>query len=282
MGREGEGFMTVPAVSVVMTVYNGEPWVGEAVDSILAQTFEDFELVVVDDGSTDGTPDTLRRRAGPRLHVIRQRQTGQTPALNVALRQARGPLIARMDADDVALPERLARQVAFFATNPSVGLLGTGSHEISPEGKILSTDVPPVDDRAIRRELIRRNPFVHSAVMFRRAALDAAGPYDEGFVVAQDYDLWLRMSRVTTLANLPEPLVLRRRAPGQLSSRRDTTRIRDEVVAKLRALQRGTYPPWCAMYLGKPLCALVFPPALRRALRHVVRPDPSASGVRRP
>jgi glycosyltransferase involved in cell wall biosynthesis len=272
--------MTAPAVSVVMTVYNGEPWLAEAVDSILGQTFQDFELVVVDDGSSDATPDTLRRRAEPRLRVIRQRQTGQTPALNVALRHATGSLIARMDADDVALPERLARQVAFFAANPRVGLLGTGSHEISPDGQILSTHVPPVDDRTIRRALIRKNPFVHSAVMFRRAALDAAGPYDEGFVVAQDYDLWLRMSRVTALANLPEPLVLRRRAPGQLSRARDTTRIRDEVVAKMRALKRGTYPLWCAMYLGKPLCALALPPALRRALRHVAfHRDAPASGV---
>jgi hypothetical protein len=90
------------------------------------------------------------------------------------------------------------------------------------------------------------------------------------------------MSRVTVLANLPEPLVLRRRAPGQLSSARDTMRIRDEVVAKTRALKRGTYPLWCALYLGKPLCALALPPALRRALRHVVfRPDASARSVDR-
>jgi glycosyltransferase involved in cell wall biosynthesis len=265
-----------------MTVYNGEPWLGEAVDSILHQTFEDFELIVVDDGSSDGTSETLRRRAEPRLRVIRQRRTGQTPALNVALRHALAPLIARMDADDVALPERLARQVAFLGANPSVGLLGTGSHEISPGGEVLSTQVPPVDDRTIRRTLIRKNPFVHSAVMFRRAALDAAGPYDESFVVAQDYDLWLRMSRATSLANLPEPLVLRRRTPGQLSSARDTTRIRDEVVAKMRALRRGTYPPWCAMYLGKPLCSLALPPTLRRALRRAAlhRDAPTGDGSR--
>lgn len=274
--------MSAPAVSVVMTVHNGEPWLGEALDSVLAQTFQDFELIVVDDGSTDGTPATLQRRADRRIRVIRQRQTGQTPALNVALRQAGAPLIARMDADDVALPERLTRQVAFLDAHPSVGLLGTGSHEISPDGARLSTHVPPVDDRSIRRVLIRKNPFVHSAVMFRRAAVDAAGLYDESFVVAQDYDLWLRMSRVTRLANLPEPLVLRRRAPGQLSSARDTTRIRDEVVAKLRALRRGTYPLWCAIYLGKPLCALALPAALRRALRQAPqRPDAPATDVRR-
>jgi glycosyltransferase involved in cell wall biosynthesis len=274
--------VSTPAVSVVMTVYNGEPWLGEAVDSILDQTFEDFELIVVDDGSSDGTPKTLSRRAGSRLKVIRQHQTGQTPALNRALGQTLAPLIARMDADDVALPERLGRQVAFLGAHPSVGLLGTGCHEISPEGAILSTHVPPVDDRTIRRALIRKNPFIHSAVMFRRAVLDAAGLYDEGFVVAQDYDLWLRMSRVTLLANLPDPLVLRRMTPGQLSSARDTTRIRDEVVAKLRALRRGTYPPWCAMYLGKPLCALALPPTLRRVLRRAASHREAPMGNGRP
>ncbi|HYS17505.1 MAG TPA: glycosyltransferase [Candidatus Binatia bacterium] len=274
--------MSAPTVSVVMTVYNGEPWLVEAVDSVLSQRFEDLELIVVDDGSSDGTPEILRRRADPRLTVVQQGQTGQTPALNRALRLARAPLVARMDADDVALPDRLARQVAFLGAHPSVGLLGTGCHEISPSGEVLSTLVPPVDDRTIRRTLIRRNPFVHSSVMFRRTALHAAGPYDEGFVVAQDYDLWLRMSRVTALANLPEPLVLRRRAPGQLSSARDTTRIRDEVVAKMRALRRRTYPPWCAVYLGKPLCALMLPPTFRHAFRRTVlhRSAPPGAGRR--
>ena len=136
----------------------------------------------------------------------------ETPALNRGLGVARGALLARMDADDIALPERLARQVTFLDTYPDVGLLGTAAHEFSEQGEVLCTVTPPADDVTLRRLLIRRNPFVHTSVMFRRDVLDAVGVYDEGFAVAQDYDLWLRMTRVTRLANLTEPLVLRRRA----------------------------------------------------------------------
>jgi glycosyltransferase involved in cell wall biosynthesis len=248
-------------------VYNGEPWLGEAVDSVLRQTLVDFELIVVDDGSTDGTLGVLEQRRDSRITVLRQARGGQTAALNRGLRSARAPLLARLDADDVALPDRFARQVTFLSAHPEVGLLGSACREISPAGTVVRTLTPPGDDAAIRRRLIRANPFIHSSVMFRRTVLDVAGPYDESFAVAQDYDLWLRMSRVTRLANIVEPLVLRRLAPGRLSSARDSTRLRDEVVARIRAVRHGAYPPWAAVFVARPLCALVVPTSLRRALR---------------
>jgi glycosyltransferase involved in cell wall biosynthesis len=254
-------------ISVVMSVHNGAPWVREAVESVLAQTASDLELVVIDDGSTDATPDILRAFGDPRLRVERQPRAGLTRSLNRALRLSTAPLVARMDADDVALPERLGRQLAFLAAHPDVGLLGTGCHEIAPSGEVLRTITPPVEDGAIRRALIRENPFVHSSIVFRRAALDRAGTYDEAFPVAQDYDLWLRMSRITRLANLPEPLVLRRLTPGMTSLARDTERIRAEVSIKWGALRSGAYPLWCAVYLVKPLVALAIPAGLRRILR---------------
>ena len=256
-----------PLVSVVMTVHNGEPWTSEAVESVLKQSFGDFELIVVDDGSTDATPAVLRRFVDPRLRVITQAQSGQTPALNRALRLAAAPVLARMDADDVALPDRLQRQVAFLEEHPQVGLLGTACHEISAAGEILRTLTPPLDDDALRRTLIRTNPFIHTSVVFRRAVLERTGPYDERFVVAQDYDLWLRMSRGTRLANLADPLVLRRMAPGQLSSARDTTRLREDVRVKLRGLTDGSYPAWNAMFLAKPLVGLALPLRARRSVR---------------
>jgi glycosyltransferase involved in cell wall biosynthesis len=281
MDRAGRPEGAIPRVSVIMAVYNAEPWLAEAVDSVLGQTYGDFELVVIDDGSLDATPEILGRLRDPRLRVVRQRQSGQTPALNHGLRLSRGALIARMDGDDVALPDRLARQVAFLDAHPDVGLLGTACREISATGAVIRTIIPPAEDPEIRRILIRENPFTHSAVMFRRTVLDASGRYDEGFVVAQDYDLWLRMSRLTRLANLPEPLVLRRLAPGQLSSARENTRLRDEVTAKLKALRSGTYAPWCAVFLAKPLCALSLPLPLRRALRRaILRGAPGAVASR--
>jgi glycosyltransferase involved in cell wall biosynthesis len=241
--------------------------VGEAVESVLGQTFTNFEFIVVDDGSTDGTGTILDRCRDPRLTVVHQPRMGLTASLNHALRLATAPLVARMDADDVSLPDRFSRQVAFLDAHPEVGLLGTGCHEIAPSGEVLKTIIPPPDDPAIRRALIRRNPFVHSSVMMRRAALERVGGYDESLRVAQDYHLWMRLSRITRMANLRDPLVLRRLTPGMVSRARDTERLRTELRVKGRALRSGAYPAWCAIYLVKPLLALAIPARLRGILR---------------
>jgi glycosyltransferase involved in cell wall biosynthesis len=263
--------MSLPRVSVVMGVRNGQPWISEAVGSILGQTASDLELVVVDDGSTDQTVPFLEGIGDPRLLVVRQAPAGLTSALNRGLRMARAPLIARMDADDLAHPDRLSRQVAFFRAHPEVGLLGTGCQEISGSGEILRTIVPPQDDGAIRRVLIRRNPFVHSSVAFRRTVLDATGPYDQTFSVAQDYDLWMRMSRVTRMANLSDPLVLRRLTPGRVSLSRDSQRLRAELAVRARAISNGLYPGWCRVFLLRPALALLLPPGARRLVREALR-----------
>lgn len=257
----------MPRVSVLMSVRNGERWVGEAVESILGQTLGDLELIVVDDGSEDATGAILDRQNDPRLRVVHQPPSGLTVSLNRAWRLSGAALLARMDADDVARPDRLARQVAFLDAHPDVGLLGTGCRETSVTGEVVGVIVPPEDDASIRRVLIRKNPFVHSSVMLRRAALEAAGGYDESLPVAQDYDLWLRLSRLTRMANLPEPLVTRRLTPGRVSSVRDTDRLRAEVAMKLRALRSGGYPLWCAVFLLKPVIALALPAGLRRVVR---------------
>ena len=262
--------MSLRRISVVLPVRNGEAHVAKAIDSILAQTFQDFELVVVDDGSTDRTPAILGSITDSRVRVLTQAATGLTVALARGVAESRGALVARMDADDVALPERFARQVAFLDGHSEVGLLGTGCHEIGSSGEIVRTIRPPADDTAIRRVLIRRNPFIHSSVVVRRNALEAAGGYDESLPVAQDYDLWLRMSRVTRMANLAEPLVLRRLTPGRVTLARETERLRAEVRIKLRVLRRGDYPVWCGVFLVKPLVALALPGGLRRRLRRAL------------
>ena len=261
--------MTPPAVSVLMPVHDGAPWVHDAVESILTQTLEDLELIVVDDGSTDATPEILAGARDPRLRVERRERAGLTRSLNVALGLARSALIARLDADDVALPERLERQRAFLDAHAEVGLLGTGAREVDEAGRTAREVRPPADDRAIRRALIRRNPFVHSSVMMRRSVLERVGGYDEALPVAQDYDLWMRMSRLTRLANLPEPLVVRRLPPGRVSAVRDDERLRTEARVRWRAVRSGGYPPWCAVFAARPLLALALPGPWRRAVRRV-------------
>jgi glycosyltransferase involved in cell wall biosynthesis len=268
MTRGGHG--GTPPISVLMCVYNGAPLVGQAVASVLAQTHGDLELIVVDDGSTDGTPDVLAAVADPRLRVQHQTRTGLTRALNRALAVARGPLVARLDADDVALPERLARQRAFLAAHPEVGLLGTAAREEDPGGGRPRIVQPPTADAALRRALIRANPFVHSSVMVRRELLERAGGYDERLAVAQDYDLWMRLARLTGLANLSDVLVVRRLGGGRVSVEREEDRLRTEARVRWRAVVSGAYPPWCALFALRPALALALPRPLRRAVRAAV------------
>lgn len=259
--------MKPPAVSVLMGVWNGAPWVREAVESVLAQTAGDLELIVIDDDSTDATPGILESFRDPRLRLERRPRGGLTSALNAALRLARAPLVARLDADDVALPERLDRQRAFLDAHPDVGLLGTAAREVDASGHEVAVVRPPAGDREIRLALIRRNPFVHSSVMARREVVERVGGYDAAFSVAQDYDLWMRMSRVTRLANLPEPLVTRRLVPGRVSEAQGSARLRAETRVRWRAVRSGTYPAWCAVFLFKPMLGLLLPASVRGVLR---------------
>src|SRR2546428_10842757 len=199
-----------------MGVHNGAPWVREAVMSVLTQTAPDLELIVIDDASDDATPDLLAAVSDLRLRVERPRnREGLTRALNRALGMARAPLVARLDADDMALPERFARQRAVFDAQPAIGLLGTGAQEVDASGFAVAVLRPPADDAGIRRALIRRNPFVHSSVMARRSIVEQAGGDDPRFPPAQDYHLWTRGRRpapprpASAPPGIPRPLLPR-------------------------------------------------------------------------
>ncbi len=263
--------MSAPAVSVLMAVYNGAPWVADAARSVLAQTLGDLELVVVDDGSTDATGDVLAGVGDSRLRVERREHEGLTRALNHGLRVARAPLVARLDADDIALPERLARQVAFLETHPEIGVLGSAAREVNGDGREVRVVRPPEDDGALRRALIRRNPMLHSTVTMRRHIVEAVGGYDPRFAVAQDYDLWMRLAGVTRLANLSEALVVRRLLAGRVSVARDTERLRAEARARWRAVRAGAYPLWCLVFALRPTLVAAIPGPLRRMLRRARR-----------
>jgi hypothetical protein len=206
-----------PRVSVVMPVRNGAAYLDEAVDSVLAQTLEDLELVVIDDGSTDATPDILDRfaRSDDRVRVRRIAASGLTPALNIGWREARAQYVARLDADDVALPTRLAKQATFLDDHPRVGVVGSAYVPLSHAGERLAVVRYPSDDATLRADLRRYNCLPHPTVMVRRAALEAAHGYrlDQ----AEDYDLWLRIAERWELANLEEPLILYRHHAGQFS-----------------------------------------------------------------
>ncbi len=209
-----------PKVSVVMSVYNGEKYLREAVDSILGQTFRDFEFIIVDDGSTDNTWAILQSYDDPRVILVRNEENiGLTKSLNKGLAIAQGEYIARMDADDVSLPERLEKQVAYLDEHPEVGLIGTSVEIIGKEGERLAVLRRPMDPPLITWSLLFDNCLVHSTVMYRRSLVEKLGGYNPGRY-AQDYDLWSRMSFRTQIAKLPEVLISWRRHPAGITAQK--------------------------------------------------------------
>ena len=205
-----------PLVTVLMSVHNDARFLPESVDSILAQTLADFEFVIVDDGSADGSGELLRRVRDPRVRLLRNPcNLGLTRSLNRGLVAAAGQFVARMDADDVAAPDRLARQAAFLREHPEVGIVGSSRWLIDETGREVAR-VPAVRDHLrILWKCLLGNPFTHPAVMLRKAVLDAQGlRYDEAFRTSQDYELWSRLLAVTRGANLAEPLLRYRLRDG--------------------------------------------------------------------
>lgn len=198
-----------PHVSVVMPVRDGARWLGEAIDSVVAQTFGDWELIVIDDGSSDVTPAILAeaaRREG-RIRLFRQDALGLVAALNRGLAEARAPLLARLDADDRARPERFARQMSHLDAHPAIGLLGSWADEIDESGRRRGHVRPSAQPDELVRILAKANPFVHSSVMLRTELARRLGGFRAAFRAAEDYDLWLRLAEIATVANLPEPLI---------------------------------------------------------------------------
>ena len=196
--------LVAPRVSVIMAVYNGARYLQEAIESILSQTFSDFEFVIINDGSTDGSVDIVKSYADPRIVLLENESNiGLTCSLNRGIQCSRGELIARQDADDVSLPERLARQVAYLDEHPEVGLVGSGVLWIDEKGGILQEWRPVTDPVQIQRLLLTGIPFRHGTFVFRRQCLlDIGGGYDEKMPVAQDCDLLLRIAESWELANL--------------------------------------------------------------------------------
>jgi glycosyltransferase involved in cell wall biosynthesis len=187
------------SVSVVLPVRDGERFVREAVESVLVQTYADLELIVVDDGSSDATPEILRGFHDDRVRVLRQEPSGLVAALRHGVAEARAPLVARMDADDVSEP-------ALLEQRPHVAMVATWTAVIDEEGRELRREVLPPAHEDLARRLLLRNPFQHGSVVMRRDALEAAGGYRDDYGANEDYDLWRRLARSWELACVPEVL----------------------------------------------------------------------------
>jgi glycosyltransferase involved in cell wall biosynthesis len=197
-----------PLVSVILCVYNGEAYLRKSIDSILAQTYKNIELIIIDDKSTDSTPTILQSYSDPRIKIISNHENiGTYRSANKGLAVATGEFIARHDADDISHQDRFRCQVNFFLRHPKVGLLGTSYYVIDRDDRVIDITRPPTTNDTLQQELESGNQFHQSSVMFTRDVLRKVEAYREISPVSQDYDMWLRMAEQCEIANLPDLLV---------------------------------------------------------------------------
>jgi glycosyltransferase involved in cell wall biosynthesis len=233
-----------PMVSVVMPVYNAEVFLRPAIESILDQTFKDFECLIVDDASTDSSPRIIQEYAqrDPRIRVWRNMENLRiSRSLNRGIEQARGRYIARMDGDDVAVPGRLEKQVAYMEAHPEVGISGGTMKIMDGMGRIFSQRHYHLTDAEIRRHLFRYSPFSHPLVILRKAVLDQVGYYDPAFDFAEDYELYFRIGRVAQFGNLPDVLLHYRMLPNAITARRMQVMETKTLAIRQKAVREYGY-----------------------------------------
>lgn len=212
-----------PPITVLMSCYNAERWLAESIESVLAQSFGDFEFVIVDDGSTDSTLSIIEQYAlrDERIRFIRKANTGLADSLNCGIGLASGKWIARIDADDVCEPNRLENQIAYASRYQDIVFVGTGCLEIDDAGNVIKVHRYPQHHRRLLRRLKHCQAFPpHSSAFIRAEAVKKIGGYRTVFRRSQDWDLWLRLSECGLLACIPEPLVRIRKHGGQVSLER--------------------------------------------------------------
>ena len=236
----------LPTFSVLMPVFNAANYLTEAVESIRAQTFGDFELIAVDDGSTDRSLQILQRLAkeDARIRIVSRPNTGIVGALNDGLAATRGEFVARMDADDIALPTRFEKQLAALRLDPGCVALGSAIWFTDPAGRPLKAYRPPLSHTSIEEELARGNggALIHPTVIFRREALLQCGGYRAQYNYIEDLDLYVRLLDMGRLANLPDILLRYRQHPQSVNHVKGSRAAQAaEIIAPLR--QRKGLPP---------------------------------------
>jgi len=220
-----------PLISVLLPVFNGGVYLQEAVDSVLEQSFRNFELIIIDDGSTDDSWRTIGRVRDRRVRPFRQNNQGHSGTLNRAIELARGIYLARQDADDVALPNRFERKAEFLESHPNHGLVGTWAKIVSDANEQSRVHDHPSDSYVLKYELLFDNPFVHSSIMIRKAVINHVGGYvqETRMRPAEDYELSSRVAREFDVANIPEILQVYRETPQGLS-RETANPLLDHVI----------------------------------------------------
>lgn len=225
--------MSISRISVVMPVYNAEKYLCESIDSILSQTFKDFEFIIINDGSTDSSLEIIKYYNDRRIHIVDQDNTGLAKALNNGIALSTTEFIARMDADDIAMPERLGKQYHFLSNNPKYIIVGSNAENIDVDGNYVYTTSQKITDNNLRG-MLPCTPFIHPSVMFRKDIYYKAGKYPEYMVnFGEDVILINNMAKFGKMANLPEPLIKYRIVPTANSPRSGKGKKRlNEIISK--------------------------------------------------
>lgn len=263
-----------PTVSIIMSTYNSAQYLQGAIESMLAQTYSDFEFLIVDDASTDTTAEILAQygRKDARIRVVTHaKNLGLTKSLNELIVLSRGTYIARMDADDIAYPERLAMQVVFLDTHAEYGLVGAWAKVIDAQGQEIDTFTWEVDDAAIRKALIAHNHIIHPSAVFRRSVLDQTGLYDEHLRYAQDYDLFFRIIAVAKVYNIPHYLLQYRVSGHSITASKNSAQAWCALRARWNAIRAGTYGPLAVIHLVRPLLGMVLPSQWKGVLKNLYK-----------
>lgn len=233
----------VSGVTVLLPVYNAEPYLRKAIESVLSQSYRDFEFLILDDGSQDASPQIIAEyaRDDSRIRALHHENRGVGYTLNRGIREARGALLAELGADDIALPGRLAKQVAFLDANPEHVLVGGYLRIIDGADRTIGLRKYPTDDERLREQMLLYNPFGSPSIMYRRADALAAGGYTSRFATSEDYDFLLRLARRGRVANLAEPLTAYRFHADSTKSTRTLAQLRDTIAIKRTAYAEYGY-----------------------------------------
>jgi glycosyltransferase involved in cell wall biosynthesis len=257
--------MSNPRVSVLIGCWNNAATLPRAIDSILAQTLDDLELIVVDDGSTDESPEVVDRYQDPRLRRLALEHMGIARSLNRGLEAARAPAVAFQDADDWSYPSRLERQLAVLNRRPEVAVVGCWMDEVDEAGQPLKQRQPRRTG-SVTGDLPRLNPIPGTSAMVRRDAAREAGDFDPRFRFAQDYDLWSRLSDRHEILCLGEVMAARQMARAAAGSRHEREQIREGIRIRLELIRRRRSPA-AVRHLLRPTLSLLAPVRLKAASR---------------
>lgn len=252
-------------ISVLMAVFNGQDYLKEAVNSILQQSFPDFEFIIINDASTDNTGKILKSFKDKRIKILKnKKRLGLTLSLNKGLKKAQGEFIARMDADDISRKDRLKAQFNYLKSHPKVAMCGSWVTLINQSGGKTGERRYPLEYKQIKKVIFKYNPFVHPTIMIRKSVLNKFGTYDENLNGAEDYDLFLRIVKNNQAINLPDFLLKYRISPEAISFLEYKKTEGQALRARWKAIREYGYSWRQTVFLIKPMISYLMPGFIKR------------------